>query len=299
MNTIMKKTFKAFLIILCACLSSCAPKHYYQILSVGHNDEIKNNGEKGLLYEDKNISITYDFSLRENGNTIFVFSNKTDSIIKIHLDESFFIRNGLAFNYYENVSRSYAKTATISFSSSNTTAAIATLSKSISSDSYFNTTGRNISLFGINQNETNTLGVQNIASKSINTGITNTSMRTENETPYILLPPLSSKFIGGAYLFSPWRFTNETLKEFPQKRDTDNKLEFNEKNTPLTIRNYITYQVGSSPKHHIDNAFYIKSIHNYNSKDVFEKRIVREGNKDVVKTTWHINIKPDMIYILY
>lgn len=297
MKALKRNTFKVCFLILCAYLTSCAPKYYYQILNVGHNEEIKNNSEQGLFYEDENISIAYDFSLVENGNTMFVFSNKTDSIIRIYLDESFFIRNGLAFNYYENVSRSYGKTKTISLSSSNSTAAMATLSKNISNSSYFNITARNISLY--DHSETNTLEMQTIASKSMNSEVTNTSMRTENEMPYILLPPLSSKFIGGAYLFSPWRFTNEALEEFPKRRNTENKLDFNEQNTPLTIRNYITYQVGTGKKHHIDNAFYVKSIHNYNGKDVFEKRIVREGNKDVIKTTWHINIKPDMIYILY
>lgn len=54
----------------------------------------------GLLYEDDSCTIFYNFW--ENGGNIgFKFYNKTDKIIDIDLNRSFFVKNGVAYDYYQ------------------------------------------------------------------------------------------------------------------------------------------------------------------------------------------------------
>ena len=68
----------------------------------------------GLLYEDDNCTIFYNFW--ENGGNIgFKFYNKTDKIIDIDLSRSFFVKNGVAYDYYQD---RVAVTATSTYGSS-------------------------------------------------------------------------------------------------------------------------------------------------------------------------------------
>ena len=53
-----------------------------------------------LVFEDDNCKIMYDF-WEEYGNIGFIFTNKTSENIYLHLDECFFVKNGIAEDYYQ------------------------------------------------------------------------------------------------------------------------------------------------------------------------------------------------------
>ncbi len=100
----MKKLIKLFLfVILTAFLAmSCTTySHYYQVAKVDIADNKTKNIDGNIVFSDENISILYYF-WSINGNVCFTIENKTNKDITIHLDESFFIHNDIAFDYFQN-----------------------------------------------------------------------------------------------------------------------------------------------------------------------------------------------------
>ena len=81
-------------------MTSCMSSSYYQVYKTVPSDKsiLKDNS---LVYEDNNCKIFYDF-WSDNGNIGFRFFNKTDRTIFLNLEESYFILNGIAYNYYQN-----------------------------------------------------------------------------------------------------------------------------------------------------------------------------------------------------
>lgn len=105
------KIFILFGILL--ILSSCAAT-FYQVYNVKPTDNsIKK--DNGLIYEDENCKLTYDL-WSDGGNIGFNFYNKTDNMIYLKLNKSFFIFNGYANDYFKD--RTYTTSENISASSS-------------------------------------------------------------------------------------------------------------------------------------------------------------------------------------
>lgn len=52
-----------------------------------------------VLYEDENCTVAYDF-WSDGGDAGFWLRNNTEENIHLHLDKSFFIKNGVAYDYY-------------------------------------------------------------------------------------------------------------------------------------------------------------------------------------------------------
>ena len=94
----MKKLSLLCTIVLLFVLSSCSST-YYQIY------EVKSEGlqtkSDGLVYEDDNCLLFYNL-WNKSGSLSFVFANKTDKDITIDLTRSFFIKNGVAYDYYQD-----------------------------------------------------------------------------------------------------------------------------------------------------------------------------------------------------
>lgn len=80
-----------FAILFCSCSS------YYQIQEVTTGPNLTAAGNT-LVYEDPDCVITYDL-WSNGGNTDFVFENKTGFLMYLNLDNSFFIKNGMAYDY--------------------------------------------------------------------------------------------------------------------------------------------------------------------------------------------------------
>lgn len=103
------RTYKILIItLLSVLLASCASTSFIQVYKATPTNEVvmKNNH---LVYEDQNCKISYNF-WDLGGNIGFQIYNKTDKNIYLNLEESFFVLNGIAYNYYKN--RIYNKTTT-------------------------------------------------------------------------------------------------------------------------------------------------------------------------------------------
>ncbi len=59
------------------------------------------SNENSLIYEDDNCIVSYNL-WAERGDIGFRCYNKTNSNIYVNLEESFFILNGIAHDYFKN-----------------------------------------------------------------------------------------------------------------------------------------------------------------------------------------------------
>lgn len=119
MKTKMNLIFTGIILVF---LTSCATTSYYQVYKAVPSDKMTNM-DNYLVYEDDNCTISYNF-WDEGGNIGFRFHNKTDKNIYLNLEESFFVHNGIAYDYFKN------RVFTDSKSSGATTAQSAKESKS-------------------------------------------------------------------------------------------------------------------------------------------------------------------------
>ena len=99
----MKKVLliMAFFAMIATCSAQKGVKPYYQIYKTAPTIDNIDVTEKNIKYDDVNCTITYYF-WAENGESGFVFYNKTSENIYIHLDECFYVANGFAYDYYKN-----------------------------------------------------------------------------------------------------------------------------------------------------------------------------------------------------
>ena len=95
----MKKLL--FITVICLLLTSCSQSIYYQMYqTIPISEDIKTYENK-IVYEDDNCTILYDF-WGEFGNIGFMIYNKSSDNLYLHLDKSFYIKNGYAKDYYRN-----------------------------------------------------------------------------------------------------------------------------------------------------------------------------------------------------
>src|SRR5690606_36493251 len=96
---IMKRLL--FLIFGAVLMSSCAGTQFYQIYDA-QSDMVKFSDNSSVMtYEDSNCRINYNL-WSENGNAGFTFYNKSDEVIHLLLDQSFYVLNGMAHDYYQD-----------------------------------------------------------------------------------------------------------------------------------------------------------------------------------------------------
>jgi len=97
----MKTKLNLFLIaVIAVFLTSCATTSFYQVYKAVPTDKsIKT--ENYLIYEDDNCKISYNF-WGEGGNIGFYIYNKTNENVYLNLEQSFFVLNGIAYDYFKN-----------------------------------------------------------------------------------------------------------------------------------------------------------------------------------------------------
>jgi len=98
----MKKLF-IFLTAMTLCSCGTLTKYtFVQVLKANAVDKTNiTDVGKGMVYEDANCSIYYWF-WAEGGNSGFKLYNKTDKILYVDLAKSFFVKNGVAYDFYTN-----------------------------------------------------------------------------------------------------------------------------------------------------------------------------------------------------
>ena len=101
------KTLKNILIVtvFVCLLSACkSTQYYYQISQTKPVDESivkSDNDDNGYYYQDENCRVAYNFWC-EKGDAGFVITNLTDQVLYVMMDKSFFIKNGVSYDYFKN-----------------------------------------------------------------------------------------------------------------------------------------------------------------------------------------------------
>jgi hypothetical protein len=271
----MKTKKILFSVLIAMMLTSCVSTSYFQVYKTVPSDKlvIKDNL---LVYEDENCKVSYNL-WGEGGNIGFQFFNKTDENIYLNLEESFFILNGISYNYFRN------RAFTNSTSSGATTSRGATATKSV--------TGlNNLDLIQTNRiSATNTVGIMTSSGFSV----------SYNEEKIICIPSKTSKIIS-EYNINESLFRDCDLFKYPTKEQIKSKT-FSKEQSPLVFSNRIAYSIGQTDNLiKFENEFYVTEISNYPKSEIFESKYDEYcGQKNMTMTKYFKNVSADKFYIKY
>jgi len=273
---IMKTKIKLFLITsISVLISSCSTTSFYQVYKTTSTDKLKTE-ENLLVYEDENCKISYN--LWDNGGNMgFKFYNKTDKNIFLNLEESFFILNGTAYDYYKNRIFTNSNNSAAAYSKS----ATATISN----------TGINY----LNLLQTNSSQLTNSSGLITSTGYS----VSYNENKVIFIPSKTSKIIT-EYSITEILYRDCALYKYPTKRQIKSKV-FSKSESPIVFSNRIAYtfdQLDELIK--FENEFFVTEISNYPENEITVLRSDEYcGQKKVQKSKYFKNVSPDKFYIKY
>lgn len=96
----MKKTITSFFAVATmALLTACSSQLYQQIATLS-SENVKLHDDGAFMYVNPDLTIEYKF-WSESGKFNFRVTNNTADNIYLNLEESFFIDNGIAHDYYQ------------------------------------------------------------------------------------------------------------------------------------------------------------------------------------------------------
>lgn len=251
-----KNFYLAALIVV--VLSSCVTTSYFQVYKAAFTK--KTNAKDSLLvYEDENCKVFYNLWDVEGGNIGFKFYNKTEKNIYLNMEESFFILNGIANNYYKN--RVYTNSSSTGTSTTHKT-------KEAKSNSVSNLS---VQGYSVANNEEKTVCIPSFTSKII-------TEYTINKTLYrdcdLFIYPNSKEVKTKTFTKSnsPFVFSNKIVYFVGQ---SENSIEFENEFYVKEITNY--------PK----------------SDMIDKKFIDYCGQESMEKSEYFLNISSDKFYIEY
>ncbi|NLJ01803.1 MAG: hypothetical protein GX371_11755 [Bacteroidales bacterium] len=270
------KTKHSFLIVLAlVCLSSCAPKVYYQVYKATPVEQLVVE-EDALVYEDENCEVVYNL-WAEGGNIGFSFFNKTDQNIYLDKAASFFILNGIAYDYYKD------RTFTTSSAFGSTTSRGRSASASVTGFNFFD-------LLQTNR-------VQ--AGKRVDLMNSSGSSVSYNEQKVVCIPPHTQKYIY-EYKITDALYRDCNLFRYPKKNQVRTQR-FYINDSPLVFSNRLAYTVGISDELiEFENEFYVSEISNYPRREITVEEYTEFcGEKSEIKTTLFKDASADKFYITY
>lgn len=225
---------KITLLSLLLLLASCnVVTSYYQIYET-KSETVKLSGST-IAFDDNNCKISYNL-WAENGNAGFTFYNKTNEVIYLQMEESFYVINDKAYDYYQN--RTFINS---SYTASKTT----------------KTTGFT------------QWGWLSLSSYNSTSLATNSSSGLEIAEPKVIaIPPKTAKSIS-EFNINETVFRDCDLLRFPSSKETSTKT-YSEQTSPIRFYNAITYKIGDKVTK-VKNDFYVSGITNVPSKDAFKQ----------------------------
>lgn len=100
-----------YLLVFTCLFYSCTVTNY-QLFETSYENDLK-PATDGINYENEDAIVTYNF-WSDHGSMFFKFYNKGTKTIYISTEESYFIKNGQAFSYYQTeVTRKEIRSATV------------------------------------------------------------------------------------------------------------------------------------------------------------------------------------------
>ena len=265
----MKHFSLIFVCSLICILSSCTGGAYYQVYDV--KSEGLQTKSNGLVYEDDNCLLFYNL-WNKSGCLSFVFANKTDKDITIDLTRSFFIKNGMAYDYYQDQSLMNRSDFEL------------TTSKELCS-SYLNL-----------KNETHMWSPTLVVNSDIPT---NSIVTTKAQ--YSIIPAKTYKVIHGFKISDIiYKECGNNKMNYPEEQSET--INYTKSSSPLTFSNKLTYKIdGQESCIYLQNDFWICSLANYPEEEILENITLENCDDPLVKTTIEVNKKqaPNRFYNIY
>lgn len=221
------------LLLLCLLASCNAVTTYYQIYET-KSETVKPLGN-AIVFEDVNCKISYNL-WADYGNAGFTFYNKTNEVIYLLLDESFYVVNDKAYDYYQN--RVFINSS--------------------------NSVSKTTKTTGFSQ-----LGWLSLSAYTSNTLATNSTSGVEVvEAKIMAVPPKTSKTVS-EFNINQTLFRDCDMLRFPSSKQTSTKM-FSEQSSPIRFYNTIAYKLGDKVNK-VKNDFYVSGITNIASKDALKQ----------------------------
>jgi hypothetical protein len=276
-----------FSLILSVLMVSCSTKVYFQVYKTDY-EGVKKTAD-GLLFEDKNCSIYYNL-WEVNGNIGFLVTNKTENDLYLDLKECFFIRNNIAYDYFQNRvftdMASTGSTSSIALQSSKSTG----LAKTTTGINQFNYLQINTSE---NSNMITTYG-------SYGTSFQKGHSTSYQEKDILVIPPHTSKLIQ-EFSITETRIKHCDLYIYPDKNNIKT-VSFSKENSPIVFSNRIVYSIDPDliTKTLIENKFWVTEITNLPYVEMTKKELEMNCGKKTGKLIVYFrDPSPDKFYIIY
>jgi hypothetical protein len=255
--------------ILGFSLLSCSSTNFYQLYkAVPQGNLVKKDNQ--MVYEDQNCEVTYNL-WSAGGNAGFKFYNKTSETIYVNLAESYFVLNGIAYDYFKN--RITTQTTNETRTQNNKVAAQVNF----------------MNLF-IPSATPGAIAVDNGFSLSQGYSV------AYQENKVVCIPPKTSKFIT-EFNINTERIKNCNLLKYPSKKKVQ-PVQFSKSDSPLAVSNLITYSVGNGVSVKFENAFYISEISNHPDKEFTAFIKINECNEERTDLNYKY-AAPDCFYVKY
>ena len=249
----MKQIFLSLIgLVLFSCTSS-----FYQVYKV--EPDQANIDSLHLVFEDQNVKTFYSFWAR-GGDPGFTIFNKTDQNLVLNLDSTFFVLNGVAYDYFKKRTISKSNMAASSFAYQTYPA-------------YFYR-----------------------AQKRRESVATSNEMAYEEQSK-IVIPPQSGKAIS-EYNITSTVFKNCDLPEKPDRKNRK-VLSFTKATSPMVFQNVINYSIAGKTTV-MKNSFFVKELANYHLADVMKKKFVtRCGKRSLFSIEVNKEAAPNKFYNTY
>lgn len=281
--SIMKNVFSVFFLGLLLLFGACSAR-YYQIYDV-KGDNVEKMSDC-LLFKDENCHVIYNFWC-DGGTADFVIVNNTDSILYVNMEKSFFIRNGMALDYFENstyVSGSVKAATLASFPSYTVSATVNGRNYGLAGNLPYSGVSYNIDAYVYDQGDNNS----------------RYKFTVRPERPVLILPPHAAKLVSKFVLWAGDPYSDDVCGKDLMPADSVTHA-YSLETSPLVFSNFITYSVGESGKErHIENRFYVSDITNVKGSEVLvEERIQCEGEPYPRTSTYIRGMDADRFYVKY
>ena len=281
---------KSFLMAVCAIVTLASCSSYYQIATIS-SDNAKVDESGDFAYNFGEVIVHYDF-WSSCGNVSFAVENNTDKDITIDLSNSFFIRNGFAYDYFQNRTEVYTTSSALGKSRSVSTSRSSSKSASIAAA---------VSTLGAISNAIvvgDGTGVGVSSSAAVTTNIagseseSSSSMRSRSveykERELVTIPAHSAKMFG-EYSMSSGEYVTCGLIRNPRGREIG-VATYSLTNSPIVVENRLCFIIEGQDIP-VNSVFYVSEFNNYPEKKVIQQYQPEDCSGSKSRSASYINIQ--------
>jgi len=259
-------------VLLAILISSCATPTYYQLV------ELSSENIQDGVSENQDIKLGVDF-WANGGTSQYSIFNKSKKTIYIKYDECQVIKNGMAYDLYDNSEYSSTRGIITSKTNKRTQQKGASVSQSniYGSSSYNTPLGAAASILSASLNAS----VSN--SNSITSTMSNAKSVKSTDKKIYVLHPQSYRNIDGIYLRGSRFWDCDVLARVSDKKSNiDNGISYTKENTPLTLRIIITYSFDENfdDKKTYELDAYVNRFSNWSEKEFIKEEKYKKCEND-------------------